>query len=270
MLTNEVEKLKVSVGLLRTRANKLRWGAKFTLGLVILILSIGISLFLYAGEMANREASQSQQQEIQTVINFLKDKREYLVNRMRSQEEKIQELRNKLLSEISGNNGSEKMGAGPISKMIEHNLKVEEEEIYRTRHDISKTDNEIQTFSDSVIAKAESKESMTPQKKWQLITVSTTRLGCILLIIFLVKILLPLYRYNILLAGYYDARADAIELLDINKEIASETLFDLIKILTPDSVNFDSSAQKAPSDEVFNLLGKLIDKNYNDPRKNEK
>lgn len=48
-----------------------------------------------------------------------------------------------------------------------------------------------------------------------LIQTSVTRFGPMLIILFFVSILVNLYRYNIRLAAFYDARADAIEMMEL-------------------------------------------------------
>lgn len=45
------------------------------------------------------------------------------------------------------------------------------------------------------------------------LSTSITRVGAVLLLIFGAQILISFYRYNLRLAAFYDARADAIELL---------------------------------------------------------
>jgi len=64
----------------------------------------------------------------------------------------------------------------------------------------------------------------------QLVQTNITRFGTIVMIIFLVSILTPLYRYNIRLATYYDAHGDILQLLDT--KIGSVGFIDLAQALT--------------------------------------
>ena len=71
----------------------------------------------------------------------------------------------------------------------------------------------------------------------RLISTVTTRIGAVLILIFLVQILLTTYRYTLRLAAFYDARADALELLGTLK---ASDLAEVTRALAPDAVEFDA------------------------------
>lgn len=92
-------------------------------------------------------------------------------------------------------------------------------------------------------------------------TISTisTRIGTIILLLFLVQILVPLYKYNVRLSSYYDARADAIELFSLNiKEVQDDKrIEDLMFALTPRDIDFSPSPQ-SPSEQVIELAKEIL------------
>jgi hypothetical protein len=81
----------------------------------------------------------------------------------------------------------------------------------------------------------------------QIIQTNVTRFGTIIMITFLVSILTPLYRYNIRLATYYDARADVIGLF--GTKLKSVGFLQLSAALTP---SFDFG--KTPSTPVEQII----------------
>lgn len=80
------------------------------------------------------------------------------------------------------------------------------------------------------------------------------RAGAIIILLFLVQILSNLYRYNIRLASFYDARADALLLIEFNAEQNFEKA---VEILAPDQLDFGKQA-KIPADHVVQLAKELI------------
>ena len=87
----------------------------------------------------------------------------------------------------------------------------------------------------------------------QLIQTNVTRFGTIIMITFLVSILTPLYRYNIRLAVYYDALADALELM--KSDLKKVGFTDLAVSLTP-SLDF-GKAHATPIEQVIELARQL-------------
>jgi hypothetical protein len=70
------------------------------------------------------------------------------------------------------------------------------------------------------------------------------------LLLFLVQILVPLYRYNIRLAAFYDARADAITLVE-NRP--SEQLETLVSLLSAEAIDFGKSPV-SPTQQALELV----------------
>jgi hypothetical protein len=82
-----------------------------------------------------------------------------------------------------------------------------------------------------------------------LIQTSVTRFGVVLILVFLVQILVSLYRYNMRLAAFYFARADGLVLLSR----MPSNLGTLVNIVSPDKIDF-GKPPKTPAEEATGLL----------------
>ena len=99
---------------------------------------------------------------------------------------------------------------------------------------------------------------------WRNVSSLTARLAVIALLVYLVNILVNLYRYNMRLAAFYQARGDAMETAlasgcDIGT-MMTETLSEFAHAYTPEEVNF--GARPAPPTETiaktFQELAKVL------------
>lgn len=86
---------------------------------------------------------------------------------------------------------------------------------------------------------------------WQL---NITRFGTLILAIFLVRILIPQYRYNLKLSAFYDAQADTLELK--SNEIDKVDIKILNDMLVP-NIDF-SNAPKAVYNELIEIIKPTI------------
>ena len=125
-------------------------------------------------------------------------------------------------------------------------------------NDMSVTATRIASISSEIstlnlvagVAQNSSGESANP---YLLISTYANRVGVILVILFLVGILVSLYRYNMRLSAFYDARADALYMMDF-----LDVGFDrLAEALTPDTVDFGKQP-RSPVDQVSTLARELI------------
>lgn len=113
----------------------------------------------------------------------------------------------------------------------------------------------------------DSQSSDTPSdgsRNYEIIISSlATKIGSMFILMFLVQILVSLYRYNIRLSYYYDARADTLELTGISDATQLEKF---IEILSPEKLDFGKQ-QKSPTDYGFELakdwIGKVGTQNKN-------
>ncbi len=83
-----------------------------------------------------------------------------------------------------------------------------------------------------------------------LIQTNITRFGPMIIILFFVSILVNLYRYNIRLSAYYDARADALELIDL--KIKPDVYEKYVSSLSPDMLDI-GKPPKLPTEHAVDL-----------------
>jgi hypothetical protein len=88
---------------------------------------------------------------------------------------------------------------------------------------------------DSRISAVEQKPSADSSKTQLFASTITTRLGSVLILLFLVQILVTLYRYNMRLAAFYDGRADALILITSGDDFEFSKYSDFI---TPTNLDF--------------------------------
>jgi hypothetical protein len=91
---------------------------------------------------------------------------------------------------------------------------------------------------------------------YNLINTSALRVGSVIIVLFLVQILIRVFRYNTRLANFYTARAQALELY--SKDQTNLNFKDLVASLSPD--NLDIGMSKNPSEQLLELA-KLFSKN---------
>ena len=97
---------------------------------------------------------------------------------------------------------------------------------------------------------------LNPRVDWpQVIQNNVTRIGAILLTIFLVTILVPQYRYNLRMVGFYHARSDSL-LLGARTEFNSpDELTRIVTMLTP-NIDF-GKAPPTPVEQVVEAIKAL-------------
>lgn len=87
-----------------------------------------------------------------------------------------------------------------------------------------------------------------------LLSALSTRIGSLLVLVFLVQILVNLYRYNIRLASYFDARADVFEIVSSGEGESVETL---VRVLSPENLDFGKMPD-SPSQQAVELAREII------------
>ena len=88
-----------------------------------------------------------------------------------------------------------------------------QQELASRREDLAKVEARLDQLSPS-------KAGLTPF----LVSTLSTKIGSVLLLIFLVQLLSNLYRYNLRLASFSDSRADFLQLLDPSMSLSGEAL----------------------------------------------
>jgi hypothetical protein len=86
-----------------------------------------------------------------------------------------------------------------------------------------------------------------------IVATAITRVGVVLIIVFLVQILMGLYRYNTRLVAYYSSRRDLLTLWDGNQK----TLKPLDQVLAPPRVDFGKEP-KHPLEDIIRAMGSKL------------
>lgn len=87
-----------------------------------------------------------------------------------------------------------------------------------------------------------------------LLQTSVTRFGVVLIMVFLVQILVNLYRYNMRLSAFYFGRGDALVLLNNGAEDLN--LRTLVELISPDKFDFGKSP-RTPAQEATGIIHAL-------------
>lgn len=220
--------IKSLVVSLRRRALGLRVASWFILGLTFSSISAGLYIFTSAGDIARSEIFSNQ-------INELKSLREKSIN---DQVHSLGEVMKELNEQNKRDDQKNKQLAIKELQKITHSV----EDIIRIADSDSKDIKEL-------IQRIEQTSGSNERLLYFLSTMST-RIGSILLLIFLVQILLSVYRYSVRLVSYYEARADAL-LLYGGSDAGQLQMF--VATLSAEKVEFGKSLS-SPTEQAVELL----------------
>jgi predicted PurR-regulated permease PerM len=245
----------------RERASYLRRGAFVNLLIIVMLLIIGIGVFILAGALAGKGSSQVATKERQAILDYLKARRLSLQQDISKLQNEIKETSAIMTAEeigrqMEGRTG--RPGRGPVYNSMNEKLALLNTQNASLKEELKKLDEQEGNLQTD-IANAEEQTADQNQVRF-LVSAVTTRVGSIVLLLFLVKILVPLYRHNIKLASYYDARADALELIIISgSEDRIVNMFEkFTTILTPANVDF-SAPPASPADQVIDFAKHVIE-----------
>lgn len=125
----------------------------------------------------------------------------------------------------------------------------------------------LQSLSDTLSEIESASQSMSffgigelteDQSFYNFVDETTIRVTVVVLIIFLVQILVNLFRYSTRLAGFYDARADALKIaINSGISITSSDFHALVMSLAPDNIDF-GRGQKSPIDSAVELSRQIV------------
>jgi hypothetical protein len=101
-------------------------------------------------------------------------------------------------------------------------------------------------------------ESGTNERLFFFLSALSTRVGSVLMLIFLVQILLSVYRYSVRMISYYEARADALLLYGGSD---AGQLQQFVTTLSAERIEFGKSPS-SPAEQAIELV-----KNMNELRK---
>lgn len=183
----------------RSRANKLRRNANITIVLIGILLISGIFGFFFASELASYQSNED-------ILNS------YLEQSSKS-----------MLASQTNLASLDLMGEGERGNLSDNGAKM----LSQSAESLAVTANILKTLQEN--------PPNRQQQLYYLISIVTTKVGIIVLLLFLVQILVPLYRYFTRLSFFYDSRADILELVGETSEFDLEKL---LSIFSPETINF--------------------------------
>jgi len=231
---SQPERATSSIIRLRSRARSLRRGANLTLTLMLIALSAGLSLFYVAAEISGGSSE---------VVAAIQRYAAGTAGAMDRLDERLKSITRYVDSSIF----QSEIASTPTEK-----ARIDRERT-RAANGVTNAANEIaasaKAISQSVATvQAQVLAVSSSDRNRHLISTISTRVGAVLIIIFLVQILITLYRYSLRLAAYYDARADALELaIGVDGCIDPEMLRTLAAIISPDTIEF-GRGPKSPAE----------------------
>lgn len=230
---------------LRTRSEILQRNARWVIILIVIVLLAGILSFIFAGQLGVRELTEARttllQREIDAINGSIDSNNKEMISLQRRIEQEASQQRSGASSETFLN-------------YLKARLSAAQDREQSLRESLEKLNQQQFELTDLT--------KLAPNS-YAIVSAITTRVGSILLLLFLVRILVPLYRYNIRLAAYYDARADALEVTRLNKdavdkdEVDIELFEKLTSSLSPDSIDF-AKPPSAPTQEVLDFLKQVL------------
>jgi hypothetical protein len=245
----------------RTRAHKLRRNAMITIGIIVGVLAAGIAIFISAGTLATKESGQIITKEKRDRLTYLAQRVDELKREMDYRRAQLEEMEKRLTHELTGQGGSRIPGDGPIATIRQKEIQYLQSQIDSLFEELKKVQQQKLDLENEITRDEASNDQplFDRNQVWILISAIATRLGSIILLLFLVKILVPLYRYNTKLAFYYDARADALVLMEIhtNEGKDGSALERITAIFSPDDIDF-TSPPESPAEQAIELAKHIL------------
>ena len=126
--------------------------------------------------------------------------------------------------------------------------------------DSTKAIQSLRTSISSSVVAEDKGEVKSPWTNQRLISELATRLGSVMILLFLVQILVTMYRYNTRVASYFDARADALSLwadtFKLDPDLKIEEWAKLVAQISPDNMDF-GKLPKTPANEITESIKDL-------------
>jgi hypothetical protein len=263
---------------LRQRATRLRRYSVIIIVLIVLVLAAGISIFILAGRIVNRESNQG-------LLKEKRDKVNDVIAEIIKTTDDITVLKGDLRnweSKYEYEFTRERRGVKENEPLIDYfRNKIDETQKPITEHEnrlreLFQQRSSLRAELIEMEAAASENTSVSQNQIFVLVSAFATRVGAVVLLLFLVQILVPLYRYNMKLSSYYDARADALTIIStshsegaawsngadgavgpVPARTSVDTLERLVAALSPDGIDF-GKAPTPPSEHALRFAKDVI------------
>lgn len=137
-------------------------------------------------------------------------------------------------------------------KLLDPAISSEKKEYISRNLNYSKNDLESFTASTRSIASGSSSGSDSDIR--YLVTLIASKVGAVVLLLFLVRIFVHLYRYLLRLSAFYDARADCLQ---ASSSDSAADLIEYLKFFSSDKLDFGKSPD-SPVDQAIELSKDII------------
>lgn len=205
------------ISIYRKRASAFRRNASITIAAISLLLIAGILTFIYAGDITRREDLSAE-----TVA--------YLDRAAKTTLENQTHITSALLlADVK---------EGKLTEKATENLKDAANSLHLTATLLKGLEERPITYQGQML---------------NIISIATTRIGIVILLLFLVQILVPLFRYYARLAAFFDSRADVLVLAGSNYD----DLEKLINALSTENIDF-GKLPVPPTQSAYELAKEVI------------
>jgi hypothetical protein len=217
--SDEFSRLSAVVSRLRGRAVALRRAANVALLLILVALAGGLALFYFAKRISGDSYT-----EILAALRDSSRHDEQTLSRIRSAVRNVEQLAFMGLRELP--QAQRAAAAASVQTDTKTALEVLTSEATTVKTAVDDIKKQLLALDRS-------------DQTRDLISTIATRVGAVLLLVFLIQILVTLYRYNTRLAAYYEARADALELSIASDGHLNVDMFEATAvILSADRIDF--------------------------------
>jgi hypothetical protein len=220
----------------RNRAKSLRKSGRFKFNLILVALTIAILVFIFAGFLTAKIADDHNNQYLK-----LEAAADTFSIRYKADLDSMERISNHLYYRFySGGDSLSRKIDSIIDKAAMKDFSLYGEE---------RIQNLTQMIATLKALESKKSEEQKANNFTVFLTTLSTRIGAILILIFLIQLLIRIYRYDIRIANYYDARADALE---IHSKEPGLSFDKIINLVSPDI--YDIGNPKSPSDSLLSLL----------------
>lgn len=225
--------LKEVVDSLRKRALNLRQSALVSLVYIAATMLVGFAGFAYAGALAAWETVDYYREAMSIQLALFNNQMAF------------DNLANKLQQQSNTVPTTDK--AVPVATT---SPEIANEVLKKVSSDLANIQKQASQLPASL---PESQKDREATNQRLLISSITTRITVSFLLVFLVQVLVNLYRYNVRLSAFYEARSDALLLAG---DLGNATLERIAKLLSPDALDFGKMPDP-PSKQMLQLLKEL-------------
>ena len=228
--------LRAEIEILRQRARLTHKMSLVSLVMIVFCISVGVTLFLVAGRLISEEQSA----EIDYISNVVFETNDYEHIGGRDSVQRIADSLESLERQFGSQDSSTKSANVPSTLLAELHKDMKNSQ--------EKSDSWRKRVEDAI--SGITKDSGTQQ----LVSTTVTRIGTVTMLVFLVQILVSMYRYNSRLCAFYHSRADMIALADIAN---IKALANAADVVTPSSVDFGKE-HPSPIGEIRKIVADVL------------